>query len=55
MAEFKDVATRLIDVMAPLERGKGMIVAPPKGKTTVLKKLANNISVNHPEVGRLCS
>ncbi len=49
---LKDVATRLIDVMAPLGKGqRGMIVAPPKaGKTTVLKKLANSISVNHPEV-----
>lgn len=48
----KDVATRLIDVMAPLGKGqRGMIVAPPKaGKTTVLKKLANSISANHPEV-----
>src|SRR5690606_40779401 len=47
-----DVATRLIDIIAPLGRGqRGMIVSPPKaGKTTVLKKIANSISINHPEV-----
>lgn len=52
MADHKDVATRLIDVVAPLGKGqRGMIVAPPKaGKTTVLKKLANSISTNYPEV-----
>lgn len=48
----KDVATRLIDVIAPLGKGqRGLIVAPPKaGKTTVLKKIANSITANHPEV-----
>ncbi|HHT26575.1 MAG TPA: transcription termination factor Rho [Firmicutes bacterium] len=52
MTDHKDVATRLIDVVAPLGKGqRGMIVAPPKaGKTTVLKKLANSISTNYPEV-----
>ena len=30
---------------------RGMIVAPPKvGKTTLLKKIANSISLNNPEV-----
>src|SRR5690554_1060640 len=49
---FKDVATRMIDVIAPLGKGqRGLIVAPPKaGKTTVLKKIANSITENHPEV-----
>ena len=48
----KDVATRLIDVIAPLGKGqRGMIVAPPKaGKTTVLKKIANSITANYPEI-----
>src|SRR5690606_14989712 len=48
----KDVATRLIDIIAPLGKGqRGLIVAPPKaGKTTVLKKIANSITHNHPEV-----
>ena len=48
----KDVATRLIDIIAPLGKGqRALIVAPPKaGKTTVLKKIANSISKNHPEI-----
>src|SRR5690625_373331 len=48
----KDVATRLIDIIAPLGKGqRAMIVAPPKaGKTTVLKKIANSVSANHPEI-----
>jgi len=32
-----------------------MIVSPPKaGKTTILKDVANAISVNHPEVRQIC-
>ncbi len=48
----EDTATRLIDVVAPLGKGqRGLIVAPPKaGKTTVLKKIANSVTHNHPEV-----
>ncbi|MCL4515264.1 MAG: transcription termination factor Rho [Firmicutes bacterium] len=48
----KDIATRLIDVIAPLGKGqRGLIVSPPKaGKTTLLKKIANSITANHPEV-----
>ncbi|MGE5553458.1 MAG: transcription termination factor Rho [Betaproteobacteria bacterium] len=48
----KEVANRLIDIMAPLGKGqRAMIVSPPKaGKTTLLKKIANAISRNHPEV-----
>lgn len=48
----RDVATRLIDIIAPLGKGqRGLIVAPPKaGKTTVLKKIANSITTNHPEI-----
>src|SRR5690554_6686682 len=47
-----DYTTRLIDLLAPLGLGqRGLIVAPPKaGKTTVLKKIANSISKNHPEI-----
>ncbi len=46
------LATRLIDLLAPLGRGqRGLIVAPAKtGKTTILKQIANGISLNHPEV-----
>ena len=47
-----DYATRIIDLMCPIGKGqRGMIVAPPKvGKTTLLKKIANSISKNNPEV-----
>ena len=47
-----DYATRIIDLMCPIGKGqRGMIVAPPKvGKTTLLKKVANSISKNNPEV-----
>ena len=47
-----DYATRVIDLMSPVGKGqRGMIVAPPKvGKTTLLKKIANSISKNNPEV-----
>ena len=47
-----DYSMRLIDLMSPVGKGqRGMIVAPPKvGKTTLLKKIANSISVNNPEV-----
>ena len=47
-----EIATRIIDLMCPIGKGqRGMIVAPPKvGKTTLLKKVANAISQNNPEV-----
>ena len=48
----KEYAMRIIDLMSPIGKGqRGMIVAPPKvGKTTLLKKIANSISTNNPEV-----
>ncbi len=48
----KEYAMRIIDLMSPVGKGqRGMIVAPPKvGKTTLLKKIANSISENNPEV-----
>jgi transcription termination factor Rho len=48
----KEVANRLIDIMAPLGKGqRGMIVSPPKaGKTTLLKKIANAVTANHEDV-----
>ena len=48
----KEYATRIIDLMCPVGKGqRGMIVAPPKvGKTTLLKKIANSITTNNPEV-----
>ena len=47
-----ELATRLIDLLSPVGKGqRGMIVAPPKaGKTVLLKKIANAITQNHPEV-----
>lgn len=47
-----EYAMRLIDLISPIGKGqRGMIVAPPKvGKTTLLKKIANSISTNNPEV-----
>lgn len=47
-----DYTMRIMDLMSPIGKGqRGMIVAPPKaGKTTILKKIANSISANNPEV-----
>ncbi len=47
-----EYAMRLIDLISPIGKGqRGMIVAPPKvGKTTLLKKIANSISANNPEI-----
>ncbi len=48
-----DYALRLMDFIAPIGKGqRGMIVSPPKaGKTTLIKKVANAITKNHPDVG----
>lgn len=48
--EKNDFAIRSIDLVAPIGKGqRAMIVSPPKaGKTTLLKKVANSISVNYP-------
>ncbi|MCL1935185.1 MAG: transcription termination factor Rho [Defluviitaleaceae bacterium] len=47
-----DPSTRIIDLLCPIGKGqRGMIVAPPKtGKTILLKKIANSILQNHPEM-----
>lgn len=47
-----EYAMRIIDLMSPIGKGqRGMIVAPPKvGKTTLLKKIANSITANNPEI-----
>ena len=47
-----EIAMRIIDLMCPIGKGqRGMIVAQPKvGKTTLLKKVANSISKNNPEI-----
>ena len=48
----RELSTRLIDLIAPVGKGqRGMIVSPPKaGKTILLKKVANAITTNYPEI-----
>lgn len=48
----KKLSTRLVDVFAPIGKGqRALIVSPPKaGKTTLLKRIANAITTNHPEI-----
>jgi len=50
--ESNDIATRCIDLVAPIGKGqRGLIVAPPKaGKTVLLKKIANAIEKNYPDI-----
>ena len=47
-----ELSTRVIDLLAPIGRGqRGLIVAPPKaGKTTLLKKIANAVVTNEPDI-----
>jgi len=49
--EKTELSTRIIDLVAPIGKGqRGMIVSPPKaGKTILLQKIANAISINNPE------
>ncbi|WP_366923685.1 transcription termination factor Rho [Metallumcola ferriviriculae] len=49
--EKTGIATRIIDLIAPLGKGqRGLIVSPPKaGKTTLLKRIANSITANSPD------
>jgi len=46
------LSTRIIDLLVPIGYGqRSMVVSQPKtGKTTILKEIANGISVNHPDV-----
>lgn len=48
----QEYTMRLMDLLSPIGKGqRGMIVAPPKvGKTTILKKIANSITTNNPDV-----
>ena len=50
-AGTNNLAIRLIDLIAPIGKGqRAMIVSQPKaGKTTLLKSIANGISLNYPE------
>jgi transcription termination factor Rho len=51
-SEPKELSTRLIDLIAPIGKGqRGLIVSPPKaGKTVLLKKIANAVTLKHPEI-----
>ncbi len=46
------LSTRVINLIVPIGRGqRGLIVSPPKaGKTTILKDIANAISIQYPDV-----
>ncbi len=48
----EELNMRIIDLVTPVGKGqRGLIVAPPRtGKTILLQKMANAISINHPEV-----
>ena len=50
--EPKDIATRLVNMFAPIGFGqRALIVSPPKaGKTTLLKRIAQSISATSPDV-----
>ena len=46
----EEFSMRIMDLMAPIGKGqRGLIVAAPRtGKTILLQKIANSISINHP-------
>ena len=46
------ILPRIMDLITPIGKGqRGLIVSPPKaGKTTILKEIANSITLNNPEV-----
>ncbi len=48
----EEISTRIMDLFCPIGKGqRALIVAPPKaGKTTIMQKIANAITQNHPEV-----
>lgn len=47
-----DFDTRIIDLLIPVGKGqRGLIVSPPKaGKTMLLKKIANSLTENYPDL-----
>ncbi|MCC7300732.1 MAG: transcription termination factor Rho [Verrucomicrobia bacterium] len=46
-----EISMRVMDLATPIGKGqRGLIVAPPRtGKTVLLQKIANSISVNNPD------
>ena len=49
--KFKDLTSRVIDLVAPIGKGqRALVVAPPRtGKTVMLQNMAHSIAANHPE------
>ncbi len=47
-----ELATRLLNLVAPIGRGqRGLIVSPPKaGKTLLLKSIAHSVATNSPDI-----
>lgn len=47
-----NMAMRILDIISPIGKGqRGMIVSPPKaGKTTLLKEMAQSITMNNPKI-----
>ena len=43
---------RILDMMVPIGKGqRSMVVSPPKaGKTSIIKEIANAVTINHPEI-----
>ena len=50
--ERDEIAMRIMDLFTPIGMGqRGLIVSPPKaGKTVLLKKIANSLTLNHPDI-----
>ncbi|MCD6292057.1 MAG: transcription termination factor Rho [Deltaproteobacteria bacterium] len=50
--EADNYAMRVMDLMTPIGKGqRGLIVAPPRtGKTVLLKRIANSLTENHPDI-----
>jgi len=48
----EELTTRIIDLMCPIGKGqRALITSPPKaGKTIILQRVAQSITINHPEV-----
>lgn len=47
-----ELSTRVVDLFCPIGKGqRALLTAPPRtGKTVLMQKIANAITVNHPEV-----
>ncbi|MGQ9707598.1 MAG: transcription termination factor Rho [bacterium] len=52
VSERNDLSMRVVDLFTPIGKGqRGLIVSPPRaGKTVLLQKIANAITINHPEI-----